>query len=51
MNAAIEAYQRLLDAQRNRPQGLELEAFEDRQADENRRAKNARMRRRLPKVV
>jgi|GEM_PF-2917466 len=51
MNAALEAYQRLMDAQRNRPQGLELEAFEQRKAEEDRRAKNARMRRRLPKVA
>jgi hypothetical protein len=51
VSAALEAYQRLLDAQRNRPQGEDLHAFEQRKADDDRRAQNARMRRRLPKVV
>lgn len=51
MSAALEAYQRLMEAQRNRPQGEDLHAFEQRKADDDRRAKNARMRRRLPKVV
>lgn len=48
MRAAIEAYQRLMDAQRNRPSEEDMAAWERRN---EREAVNAKIKRRLPKVA
>lgn len=48
MDAAHECYQRLMDAQRNRPSDDEMKAWE---AAQKREAVNDSIRRRLPKAV
>lgn len=48
MRWAQEAYDRLMDAQRNRPDPVELKAWEEAQ---KREAVNATIKRRLPKVI
>lgn len=48
MDGAHECYQRLMDAQHNRPSDDEMKAWE---AGQRREAMNAKIKRRLPKVV
>lgn len=45
MNAALEAYERLLEAQRNRPSPEMLKALEEQQAEEALQGKIQRLRR------
>lgn len=48
MRWAIEAYERLKRAERERPEPHVIEAM---RREDERRAENARIRRRLPKVI
>lgn len=48
MRWALEAYDRLVEAQRNRPPAHVVEAWE---AEQKRDAVNASIKRRLPKVI
>lgn len=48
MRWAQEAYDRLMEARRNRPDPVEMKAWEDAQ---KRSAVNAMIKRRLPKVI
>jgi hypothetical protein len=48
MSAAMEAYQRLLDAQRHRPTDDDMHAWE---AERKREDERLKIKRRLPKVA